>query len=103
MCLAIQNSELRVLPRHWQQGLRGILCEEGQGCPITHTNLAPRDPPQGTAEPLRQAGGISVKICLRNTENAGSRWNITEKQLREGQGCQGHQTLSFEFLIGFAP
>ena len=49
---------------------RGGLCarEERPGLPCArHSRFqpAPMDPPQGTAEPLSQDGGVSGKVCVR--------------------------------------
>jgi len=53
--------------RCWWQGCRD-LCEERLGVPHARHGwfqLAPVAPPQGTAEPRRQDGGTSGKMCFK--------------------------------------
>ena len=56
------------VPRCWQCRVQGGLCEERPGLPSARHRwfqLAPTNPPQGTAEPLSQDGGASGKTYLR--------------------------------------
>jgi len=51
------------VPRHWRRG--GCRCK----APPAPDGSSEPDTPQGTAEPLGQAGGTSLKVHLRKGKN----------------------------------